>query len=492
MSNSDSYNRDNNRNRGYQPNNRYNQKSQNYQNRYDNNQDRYTFDNRRRPNKYQHHRNQPKAQIIFEYTNQNMPEMLQMVRSFIDFMKTNPTTREQFKTNKLTTCREYNNEINESEINSCNLDQVQQLINKDKDIVFDALVAADYIDEVDCTDGSSHQQARIAEKYNPDNYFTAVAERLDIYNIDELSPTTGTVFQTFANNSLDTKINTLFDTGTMKSVMSWKMYKKLNLDNLDTSSISHVVEASGESLGTRGRTKCEVNINGKIFYQTFMVCEHLKRPMILCRDFSIQNCIGISWTKANTCQLTQNNEVITETTEYQKTSRSLVSLKRNIKVPPRSCAVVNIDINTTEEIKVEVIPDKLWLSANPNICTYPMITDLKDREPNTITLFVIINFSHHEHLHLPKDHVVAFAEKDCNNGEILEICTMEQLEKDLPRNWTLERKYQEKMSEFFETPFMQKEDDFLKFPVEAPVHRKVLLEDKNISPKTQEAFNELC
>ena len=39
---------------------------------------------------------------------------------------------------------------------------------------------------------------------------------------------------------------------------------------------------------------------------------------------------------------------------------------------------------------------------------------------------------------------------------------------------------------------MQKEDDFLKSPAEAPVHRKVLLEDINISPKTQQAFNELC
>ena len=113
----------------------------------------------RRLNKYQHHRNQPKAQIIFEYTDQNMSEMLRMVRNFIDCMKANPATREQFKTNKLTTRKEYNNEINESEINACNLDQVQQLINEDKDIVFDALVAADYIDEVDCTNGSSHQQA---------------------------------------------------------------------------------------------------------------------------------------------------------------------------------------------------------------------------------------------------------------------------------------------------------------------------------------------
>ena len=56
--------------------------------------------------------------------------------------------------------------------------------------------------------------------------------------------------------------------------------------------------------------------------------------MILGRDFSIQNCIGISWTKANTHQLIQNNEVITETTEYQTPSRSSVSLKRKIKVPP--------------------------------------------------------------------------------------------------------------------------------------------------------------
>ena len=105
--------------------------------------------------------------------------------------------------------------------------------------------------------------------------------------------------------------------------------KKLKLKDLNTTSIPHVVGASGESLGTRGRTKCEVNINGRIFYQTFIVCEHLKRPIILSRDFSIQNCIGISWTKTNTCQLTQNNEVIAET-----------------------------DINTTEKIKVEVTEEK--------------------------------------------------------------------------------------------------------------------------------------
>ena len=88
-----------------------------------------------------------------------MMEILQTVRSYINLMKRDPTTRDQFKANKLATRKEYNNEINESKIKSCDLEQVQQLINEDKDIVFDALVAADYIDEVECTEGTNHPQA---------------------------------------------------------------------------------------------------------------------------------------------------------------------------------------------------------------------------------------------------------------------------------------------------------------------------------------------
>ena len=120
-----------------------------------------------------------------------------------------------------------------------------------------------------------------------------------------------------------------------------------------------------------------------------------------------------------------------------------------------------------------------------------MIADLKDRQVDAVTPFIIVNFSHHEHLHLPKDHIEALAEKDSNEGEVLEICTMEQLEKEIPRNWIPSGKRQEKMNEFFENPFETRNDDFLKSPAEVPVHRKVLLEDKDISPKTQEAFDKL-
>ena len=71
----------------------------------------------------------------------------------------------------------------------------------------------------------------------------------------------------------------------MKSVMSLEMYEKLKPTELNPSNIQHVVGASGKSLGARGRTNCEININGKVFYQTFIVCEHLKRPIILVEIF---------------------------------------------------------------------------------------------------------------------------------------------------------------------------------------------------------------
>ena len=81
-----------------------------------------------------------------------MMEMMQTVRGFINLIKANPTTRDHYKINKLAN-RKYNNEVNESEIKTSNLDQVQQFFNEDADVVFDALVAVDYIDKIDCMDG---------------------------------------------------------------------------------------------------------------------------------------------------------------------------------------------------------------------------------------------------------------------------------------------------------------------------------------------------
>ena len=85
-------------------------------------------------------------------------EMMQMIRGFINLIKATPTTREHYKSNKLAT-RKYDNEVNKSEIQSSSLEQVQEFFNEDLDVIFDALVAADYINKMECTDGICQQQA---------------------------------------------------------------------------------------------------------------------------------------------------------------------------------------------------------------------------------------------------------------------------------------------------------------------------------------------
>ena len=82
--------------------------------------------------------------------------MMQTVRGFINLIKANPTTRKHYKSNKLAT-RKYDNKVNESEIQSSSLEQVQEFFNEDPDVIFNTLVAADYIDKIECTD-STHPQ----------------------------------------------------------------------------------------------------------------------------------------------------------------------------------------------------------------------------------------------------------------------------------------------------------------------------------------------
>ena len=58
-----------------------------------------------------------------------------------------------------------------------------------------------------------------------------------------------------------------------------------------------------------------MGIGEETFDQTFLVCENLKRGVILGKDFARQNCAGVYWTPNNTRVLHINFQVIAETQE---------------------------------------------------------------------------------------------------------------------------------------------------------------------------------
>ena len=136
--------------------------------------------------------------------------------------------------------------------------------------------------------------------------------------------------------------------------MSEEMYRELHLGRLNTTRLPRVVGADGNSLEALGRVICEKSIGNKIFKQTFLVCQNIHRAVILGKDFARDNCTGVHWTKNLMRVLLIDLKPIAETR-----SKISVSLKQPTKLPSRSCAVVEVDINTTSLDKVQIEPDEL-------------------------------------------------------------------------------------------------------------------------------------
>ena len=237
------------------------------------------------------------------------------------------------------------------------------------------------------------------------------------------------MFKASINN---TKMKTLFDTGATKSVMSGKMYRELKLGPLDERSLPSVVGANDSSLGVLGHRRCKIAFDKDEFDQTLLVCENLQRGVILGKGFTRQNYAGVYWTPHSTRVLHTNLKTIAETKELLPRSKAAIHVKQTTKLPSRSIAVVDVNINTTSEDKIRMVPDSLCQSRHPNMYMIGPDADLSKRKKDTVTSFILINLSNTENLRLKKDTVVAFAEKDETEGEVFCIETINTT----PRNWT--------------------------------------------------------
>ena len=277
--------------------------------------------------------------------------------------------------------------------------------------------------------------------------------------------------------------------------MSGETFRKLNLDskNLDTKNLPTVVGANGRSLGAIGKITCEIEIGKKRFKQTFLVCENLARSLILGIDFAKPHAAGVHWTKHNSFVLTIDGETVGETKELH--NKAAVSLKKKrTKISLRSCAVVDLDINTTSTDKVQFVPDEYCITSNLNMYMYNLFADLSEKTKDSVTPFVIVNLSNDQYLEFPENHIVAFTEKDNTKGEVFEI---EQVD-ITPRNWIPVRsqrpvtKITKIDTEMDLHSILTLASNFIKSPTEVEAHRKVDREDKKIKEETRQEFNKLC
>ena len=87
--------------------------------------------------------------------------------------------------------------------------------------------------------------------------------------------------------------NALIDTGATRSCISEKYYQNLLLTKIQFLQNISVKSATGCNLTPIGLVNCSFELGKTKFNGDFIVCKNLTRPLILGRDFLIQNHVSV-------------------------------------------------------------------------------------------------------------------------------------------------------------------------------------------------------
>ena len=180
--------------------------------------------------------------------------------------------------------------------------------------------------------------------------------------------------------------------------------------------------------------------------QEFVVCDNLVRPIIIGRDFAVNNFIGIAWTRQGTKKVTKDDKIVIEIEEPMR--KKTLTMTRKVTIPRRSYAVFDVEGKEWEG-KYEIRPSPFLKQREPNLRTDNfMLFDVpgkedgvepKDRietqgqettegskgndplegcvggkeESKKVCIpYCIFNFSYEHHSYIPKGSVVAFVENE--------------------------------------------------------------------------------
>ena len=136
---------------------------------------------------------------------------------------------------------------------------------------------------------------------------------------------------------------TMFPTkiGATRSCMSKRYYKKLQLAKIHLLQNINVKSATGSNLAPVGLVICTFELGRTKFRSDFIVCKNLTRPLILGRDFLIQNHVSIRYSKNGRCTLDyQQQELIASLNVEDKPQLSLTT---SMILPGRTLAVIQVN-----------------------------------------------------------------------------------------------------------------------------------------------------
>ena len=271
-----------------------------------------------------------------------------------------------------------------------------------------------------------------------------------------------------------TLCNALIDTGATKSCMSESYYKTLHLDSMRSVVNTRVKSATGSNLSPLGIVNCPLKFGNTTFVNDFIVCQNLTRPLILGKDFLMKNHITVRYAENGKCVLQFQQEEMVAAIDVSNAPQLTTST--SVLLPGRTLAVIQVksDLKPEQVGQIyEVQPNEELSDKHPNLYVVPMIHNVDTYIPDTVPM-VLINLSI-DTISLSKGEIMGFLQNQ--SIDISEIST-ETATEPSPIGIGEDN--------------VQVEKKFITSPADIEVHRKINLQDADVSEEHQQAFQNLC
>ena len=281
--------------------------------------------------------------------------------------------------------------------------------------------------------------------------------------------------------------NALIDTGATKRCISEKYYQNLPSIRIHHFRNISVRSATGSNLTPLGLINCSFELGKIRFNSDLIVCRNLTRPLILGRDFLIQNHITVRYAYDGKCILDcQQHELVAS---IDVDNKPQLNMAHSVTLPGRTLAIVCIYNNLVPDQSgyiYEIEPSCDLYEKYPNLCVIPMIHNVDVHKTENVPLMGI-NLSSDE-VYLLKGETMGFMQNQ--SLDISEIMTETSTEPSpiIFEDDDKEVLYNQEGEVYKENI----EKRFITSPCQIEVHRKVELQDADITEAQQNAFKDLC
>ena len=282
--------------------------------------------------------------------------------------------------------------------------------------------------------------------------------------------------------------NALIDTGATRSCMSEKYYKKLQLVKINLLQNVNVKSTTGSNLAPMGLVNCTFKLGETKFSSDFIVCRNLTRALILGRDYLIQNHVSVRYSENGICILDYQQQELIVSLNVE--SKPQLSLANSMTLPGRTLAIIYVNNNLKPEQSgqmYEIEPNYFLTEEYPNLYIIPMMHNVDIHKTENVPL-VVINFLT-DNVYLSKGEIMSFMQdQSLNISEIVTETSTEPSPILLEDDEDIEGLQEQKRKIISEN----REKKFITYPADIEVHRKVELQDADVTEVQENAFKELC